>query len=575
MVNNSWGCYLDATHPLPDEMLSWPFRGIGLENVGVDGKPVTIPRPNCGPDEILARVDAVSLCASDAKMIRIGNQYPLFHGRDLERNPSRLGHEVALTVVEVGANWQQTYHRGQRLGLQPDIFINGKRSAFGVVIPGGLTEYVTLTREILAGDEGAYVFPVPTEIGYVDTALLEPWACVEMSYSAKRRLELKAGGTLWIKGWPGDTHSYRMSRPLNSRRIIATDVPDSFAAWLKSQPVGVLVRNGTDADLLAKELTDGKGFDDIILLNPRRALDIAEAARCLAQQGTLTLVGDQPLDGRVSIDVGRIHYEPIAFMGCTGPDIAEAFGPQRNRSELRPGGVAWMLGAGGPMGRMHVQRALEMPDGPRSLVVTNRGTNRLDSLIRQFGPMAEASGREFVAFSPDAEPDRLAREFSRLTGGRGFDDIVIMVPQLAVMAEAVDHLAPDGMMSLFAGLPPGNELPLPLDHVYLHGAQFTGTSGSKLKDQLRVLEKAQAGTLSPSLVLAAVGGLKAAAQGLQAVLDGTYPGKVVIFPQLPDLPLVSLPDLKTTMPEVYACLGPEATWTPQAERALFERWLPH
>ena len=32
----------------------------------------------------------------DAKMIRLGDQYPLFYDRDLAKHPTRLGHEVAL-----------------------------------------------------------------------------------------------------------------------------------------------------------------------------------------------------------------------------------------------------------------------------------------------------------------------------------------------------------------------------------------------------------------------------------------------------------------------------------------------
>ena len=55
----------------------------------------------------VVRVDAVGLCASDAKMIRLGNQYPLFYGRDLARQPTRLGHEVALTAVRVGERWSR------------------------------------------------------------------------------------------------------------------------------------------------------------------------------------------------------------------------------------------------------------------------------------------------------------------------------------------------------------------------------------------------------------------------------------------------------------------------------------
>jgi len=104
---------------------------------------------------------------------------------------------------------------------------------------------------------------------------------------------------------------------------------------------------------------------------------------------------------------------------------------------------------------------------------------------------------------------------------------------------------------VFAGIQAGPQIRLPLDWVALHGAQFTGTSGSTVADQLRVLEKIQKGELQAARTVAAVGGLKALNKGLQAVLEQTYPGKVVIFPQLIDLPLLGLAELRTALPPVF------------------------
>src|SRR5258708_22586887 len=144
----------------------------------------------------------------------------------------RLGHEVALTVIQVGKEWQGVYHRGQRLGLQPDIFVNGQRTAFGVMIPGGLTEYITLSHAILAGDEGSYVFPVQDKVGYVDIAFLEPWACVEAAYRAKRRLEPKPSGRLWIKGNPTRTQAYKMSGGVGSKQAHQRGRPEGVLVWV-------------------------------------------------------------------------------------------------------------------------------------------------------------------------------------------------------------------------------------------------------------------------------------------------------------------------------------------------------
>jgi threonine dehydrogenase-like Zn-dependent dehydrogenase len=213
-----------------------------------------------------------------------------------------------------------------------------------------------------------------------------------------------------------------------------------------------------------------------------------------------------------------------------------------------------------------------MPNGPRAIIATNRGQARLESLRQDYAPLAAAAGVELVTVSPEAEPARLSHEIERLTGGRGCDDIVVIVPNAGAIGAALPYLAQDGLLMAFAGVQAGPQIQLPLDWVALHGAQFTGTSGSTVADQRRVLEKMQRGELQAARTVAAVGGSKALNKGLQAVLEQTYPGKVIIYPLLLDLPLLSLAELRTALPAVYALLGPGASWTNAAERALFEAY---
>ncbi|MBE2238503.1 MAG: alcohol dehydrogenase catalytic domain-containing protein [Caldilineaceae bacterium] len=572
-MTHRWQHYRQAQAALPTHNLAWPFFGAGLDNVGVEGRPVIEPLPACAPDEILVRVDALGLCASDAKMVRLGLDYPLFFARDLAANPAQLGHEAALTVVQVGAQWRDCYAVGQRLGIQPDVYSAGQRVIFGVNLPGAMSQYVTLDPRVLAGDGGSYVFPAPAEMGYAEVALLEPWACVDVAYSpAARRLAPKPGGLLWIAGQPGDTARYTMRRVLDSRLVVLSDAPDAFAAWMYSQPVPVIERDGASAAAVAQEFGSGAGIDDIILLDPPHAATVAGAVAALADHGTLNLVRAQPLDARVAVDMHKLHYQHLALLGCPGPDIAAAYGAAANRSELRAGGVTWIMGAGGAMGRMHLQRALQMRERPRAILATNRGTARLDALRHDYAAQAAAAGVELITVSPVAEPARLAREMERLTGGRGCDDIVVVVPDPAAVDAAAPHLAHDGLLVVFAGVPAGAPIHLPLDWTARYGAQFTGASGSTVADQRRVIEKMQQDALATAQIVAAVGGMNALQAGLHAVMAHHYPGKVVIYPHLVDLPLLSLPQLKDALPAVYARLGPGETWSNAAEQALFEAY---
>jgi hypothetical protein len=71
--------------------------------------------------------------------------------------------------------------------------------------------------------------------------------------------------------------------------------------------------------------------------------------------------------------------------------------------------------------------------------------------------------------------------------------------------------------------------------------------------------------------VAAIGGLETAVEAIESVIEGKYPGKVVIFPQIHNLPLMGLKELKERMPEVAAKLGEDLMWTNEAEVALIEK----
>ncbi|MEM7325021.1 MAG: alcohol dehydrogenase, partial [Actinomycetota bacterium] len=191
--------------------------------------------------------------------------------------------------------------------------------------------------------------------------------------------------------------------------------------------------------------------------------------------------------------------------------------------------------------------------------------------LDKLGPLAERTGRTLIPINPNG--DRQTRDLvDELTDGRGADDVVVSVPVAPIMADAGTLLAPNGMLVFFAGIANGTEGPLDMSRVYLDNVQYTGTSGSSIDDQAAVLDKANAGTLTPALNLAAIGGIEAGRDGVQAVLEGRFAGKVVIFPQVAGVPLTGLEELKSTAPEVAAALGSRGEWTEAAERALIEHY---
>ena len=327
-----------------------------------------------------------------------------------------------------------------------------------------------------------------------------------------------------------------------------------------------------DYAAFSAELSGGAGFDDIVVLDPRSAEMVSAAAKLIARRGTFNMVGTTPLDGLPQTDVGRLHYDYTAYIGTGGTDIAAAYGTARNRCELHPNGSVVVIGAGGPMGQMHVQRAIELPDGPRLVIATEINDIRLAAIKERFEPLAEKNGRTLLVFNPTASDETLHDFVMQATDQMGADDVVVSVPVASLMAEAAAVMNPNGMLVLFAGVPNGTYAPLDLSAVYLHNAQFTGTSGLTLNDQRLVMDRALEGTLSPGRLVAAIGGMNAAPEGVEAMMDGRYPGKVVIFPQIPDLPLMGLDELAEKLPAVAAKLDDEGYWTNEAEAVLIEKY---
>jgi hypothetical protein len=320
------------------------------------------------------------------------------------------------------------------------------------------------------------------------------------------------------------------------------------------------------------ELTGGNGFDDIVMLDPRSAATVGAVAKHIARRGTLNLVGQTPLDGLVDADVGRLHYDYTAYIGGQGPDIAASYGEARNRCDLRARGTTVFVGAGGPMGMMHVQRAIQLPDGPRRIIATEVSDLRLKALQDRLAPLAEQNGCELLTFNPQTHGKSLHDFVMETTDNQGADDVVVSVPIADVMAEAATVMNPDGMLVFFAGVPNGTLAPLNLSTVYLNNTQYTGTSGLTMNDQQQVVDLAAQGDLSPGCSVGAIGGMGAAKEGIRAMIEGRYAGKIIIFPQIHDLPLMGLNELKEKLPDIAAKLDPGDMWTAEAEAALFEKY---
>jgi threonine dehydrogenase-like Zn-dependent dehydrogenase len=530
-------------------------------------KPVPVP----GPTQLLLKVEAVGICFSDTKLLKAFST----HLRKAEVNgglsaavlaeipsyvpgerPTVPGHECAGRIVVVGAG-VRSHRVGERVLVQTDyrhLPTPGSNAAFGYNFEGGLQEYVLLDERMIVepGTGERFLIPVGEEPGGAAVALLEPWACVEASYATRERRAPLAGGRLLVVADTGRSLEGLAALPAVSATVtvVAEDAQGSAPAELARWPASAV---SFTSDLTSLPI---EAFDDIVYFGvDAERIELLQGL--LAPRGVLDIVlGGKRIGRHVSVDVGRIHYDLVRWVGTSGPDAAAGYAMAPADGELRAGEHLAVIGAAGPMGFMHVVRAASSAKPGLRLAAIDIDDARLAHLAAVAGPLAEAGGvrTEFMN-------SRTAQV------GTGFSYIALMVPATPLVSQAVELAAEGCRLNLFAGFAVGTRAALDLDAVIEKRVYLFGTSGSEIPDMKAVLRRLERGELDTNVSVDAISGMEGVAEALAAVEARTSGGKIVVYPALHELGLVRLAEVAERFPAVAEGLD-DGRWTRAAEEAL-------
>lgn len=565
-------CYFNTNNKLPETYLAWPLFGSGVENLGKQGKPVLRKIPDNNENELLMRIDACGLCYTDAKAVLLGSNHPRFIGRDLSKNPVVPGHELTMTVVKVGANLSDRYHIGERYTMQPNIWVNGKSMPFCFEYDGGLRQYAVIGKEIISGDEGNYLIPIEGDISYAASALAEPWSCVEASYRMNYRNSFSSNGTVWFCGCDNSRKEYNLKKIWGKpKQVIASDIPSDLKARLSRfcADNGIQLGIYSFQEVVNKEIK----IDDILILDGNASM-IDAASKKLNKKGILAILNNKPLNEPIKIDLGKLHYDMITYIGTTSLNIDDAFQSIPIRTELQSKGNCWILGAGGPLGRMHLQRTLEMDRHPKTILATNRGLNRLQTIDDDFSDLSNKKNIAFGAISPTHQNEHYEEYLYNIMQLGGFHDIIVMAANAETVSGAIPYLSQHGVLNLFAGINRGITADVNAWSIYgPKQIRLIGHSGSNLFDQVQTVGKILNGKLRPELAVAAVCGMNQVPDGLQAMIEQKYPGKIVVYPYVIDFPLTALNNFRSQDAEVYNALSNSKFWNFEAEKLFLENHL--
>jgi threonine dehydrogenase-like Zn-dependent dehydrogenase len=523
-----------------------------------------------GPCQILCRVEAVGLCFSDLKLLKQFSGHirksEIVSGIDreiLEQIPSYVpgdapavpGHEAVVRIAAVGPGAEK-FKPGQRYLVQTDyrwLRTAGSNGAFGYNFEGALQEYVLMDERVITSPQGdSMLIPVPEGLSASAIALVEPWACVEHAYASKERRSLKSDGRMLVVADVAPSENV-------FRNLFERYGRPSQLTWVSQSPppTGLNVAIETAAGI--SKLKDA-GFDDVLYFGSDPQAAEALFAK-VAAGGLLSIVlCGGGFDRSVVTTVGRVHYGGIRIIGTPGNDPAESMKNIPETGEIRANDRISVVGAGGPMGVMHVIRNICRDVGGISISASDVDQTRLDALEKIAVPLAEKNGVELTCYNPAKE--EVAEAF-------GYTALMAPVPDL--VAASVDSTAPGGIINIFAGIPATVAAEIDLDAYIRKQLYFIGTSGSVLADMQRVLARVESGRLDTNVCVAAVSGLDGAVEGIRAVENRLIPGKIVVYPLCRGLKLTRLENLPAKFPKVAECLT-GGCWSRQAEKELLKRY---
>jgi threonine dehydrogenase-like Zn-dependent dehydrogenase len=353
--------------------------------------------PALKDDEILAHVISDSICMSSYKAAGQGAQHKRIP-KDVDRNPTILGHEFCGELVEVGARWGKQFEAGQKFSIQPALNYEkgpaGVLSAPGYSYPyiGGDATYVIIPREVM--EQGCLL--AYQGDAYFKGSLAEPMSCIVGSYHAsyhtrpgsyEHRMGIAEGGSLALLAGVGPMGlgaiDYALHCPRRPGRLLVADIDDVRLARAASiytvehareQGVTLAYMNTKgmakpEAELLA--WNGGRGFDDVFVFAPVAPV-VELGDRLLGPDGCLNFFAG-PTDPEFSprFNFYNVHYGATHLVGTSGGNTADMIESLELMGSGRVNPATMVTHVGGLDAVIDTTLRLPQIPGGKKLIYTN------------------------------------------------------------------------------------------------------------------------------------------------------------------------------------------------------------
>lgn len=264
--------------------------------------------------------------------------------------------------------------------------------------------------------------------------------------------------------------------------------------------------------------------------------------------------------------------EPIScVIGALHAHYHTTPGSYEHKMEIKEGGKLALLAGVGPMGLAMINYVLHREGPVPSLfVVTDIDQSRLDRAESLYTKEMFAKRGIDIHYVNTGSGDPVAT-LKELSGGTGYDDVVVMAPVPAVVEQADAILGFDGCLDFFSGpKSPDFSAKFNFYNVHYEAHHIVGTSGGNTDDMREAIDLMGKG-MDPAGLITHIG-------GLNTVVDTTLNlpsipgGKKMVYTQL-TMPLTAIADFGKIGKPVYdeldrLCKAHNGLWNAEAEKYL-------
>lgn len=293
--------------------------------------------PEIKEDEILATVVADTMCMSSWKLAKEGEDHKKTPD-NLDENPALIGHEFCGKILKVGKKWSEEFAEGEDFVVQPNLAREDTPFVPGYSYPyvGGDATYIIIPNDIM---ELGCLIPFHGE-AYYEGALCEPLSCVIAAFNSQfhliphtydHEMGIKKGGNTLILGGTGPMGLLAIDYAIHSdkkpKKLVVTDLNQAkLDRAQKLYPSDEVSMNFVNVKDLSSEeqkqalldVTDGKGFDDILCMISVSSV-VTMAGELLRADGCLNqFAGPINKDFSATLNFYDVHYNFTHVAGTSG-----------------------------------------------------------------------------------------------------------------------------------------------------------------------------------------------------------------------------------------------------------------